>query len=411
MRILQVSYTDVLGERFNGHALARHFRSLGHESSQAVWKKEGSDSLSWSISSTFVGGISKYLIRRIERRLSLQSALYPSPLGLLMSGGFQRAQVVHYQLIHLDFFNLLFLPFLTHLKPSIWTLHDMWPMTGHCVHPYSCSRWLTGCARCDWLDLPLAMRGQGTARMYALKRLAYRHSSLDLMVFSTWLLERVRQSPLMSDFPIHLVPPGLDTATFSPGDKSEARQRLGIPDGKPVISFRSASVVFKGLPYIKEALRALNRPGIHLLTCGEVGNLEEFKANYSITELGSLNDSSHMADFYRASDIFLMPSTAESFGMMAAEAVSCGTPCIVFDGTPLPETSFALQGASLAVPQGDSAALAQAVGTLINDPARRCSMGTLGRELAVARYDFAVHADSIMRIYEGILARQKGSHA
>ncbi|EFL50810.1 glycosyl transferase group 1 [Solidesulfovibrio fructosivorans JJ]] len=407
MHILQVSYTDALGRSFNGFDLARAFAAQGHTTSQAVWIKTDVSDTSWPLSN-FAARLFFKFSYFIERCCSLESVLHATPLRLVASTQYRLADIVHYQLIHIPYFNILFLPLLTHLKPTVWSFHDMWPLTGRCVHPFACTGWLEGCPRCPDLTTPFVMAGQGAARMYRIKQRVYERSDFDIIVLSTWLRDRVSRSPLTRSHRTHLVPPGLDTAMFSPGNRMLSRQRLGIPQDRTVIAFREAISVFKGLPSILEALSSLgDRNDIHILTCGETGCVDTLLGRFPVTELGDITTPERMVDFYRASDIFLMPSTAETFGMMAAEAASCGVPCVVFDGTPLPETCFADEGGGIAVAQGDSAALAAAVRTLADDPALRRRVGGRAHELAVSRYDFDRHAEAVMLVYESVLGRRR----
>lgn len=407
MRILQVSYTDILGQRFNGYDLCLRLSALGHEARQAVWRKDAPGDVSWPLRQVGIWPLTT-VSRVLERLLSLQSVLHPSPLQLLRSSLFQQTDLVHLQIIHLDFFNLLFLPWLTRRKPAVWSFHDMWPLTGRCIHPFACDEWLSGCLRCPDLTTPFAMARQGAARMYQIKRRIYASSDFDVIVFSTWLGNRVSRSPLLRGHQIHHVPPGLDTATFAPANGDLSRQRLGIPVDRTVIGFRQSDSIFKGLPAAVDALSSLSdRDDIHILTCGETGRIEALQAHFPVTELGEVQAPEDLADFYRAADIFLMPSTAESFGMMAAEAAACGVPCVVFDGTPLPETCFVNEGGGIAVPQGDTRALAGALRALADDPSLRRRMGRRACELAASRYDFDRHTDAVMRIYESVLAKRR----
>jgi glycosyltransferase involved in cell wall biosynthesis len=105
-----------------------------------------------------------------------------------------------------------------------------------------------------------------------------------------------------------------------------------------------------------------------------------------------------MVNFFQATDIHLMPSMAESFGMMAMESAACGVPSVVFLGTPLPEVCFAPEG-GIAVEYGDSNRLAEAIYSLICDSHKRHYMGTRARELALQNYAFDRYAESFLSVY------------
>lgn len=406
MHILQISYTDILGRRFNGYDLCLRHSALGHEARQVVWRKDAPGNVSWSLRSPGLWAVTM-MARVAEYATGLQSVLLPAPAKLFRAEPFTQADIVHCQIIHLNFFSLLALPELTRKKPTVWTFHDMWPLTGHCIHAFDCQGWLSGCTRCPNLSTPLPMSLQGAERMFQLKRRLYARADFDVIVLSDWLGERVERSPLLRGHTVHHVPPGLDITAFAPGNKAAARRRFGVPEQATVVAFRQSGSPFKGLPAVLEALSGLEPHGdIHLLTCGETGRIAPLRARFPCTELGELAETAALVDFYRAADMFLMPSKAESFGMMAAEACSCGVPCVVFNGAALPRTCFADEGGSIAVPQNDARALAEAVRALADAPQLRRRLGARARELAASRYDFNRHADAVLRVYEAVVARR-----
>lgn len=137
---------------------------------------------------------------------------------------------------------------------------------------------------------------------------------------------------------VHVVNPGVDTQLFSPGDKNTARQRLGLGAGK-LVGFAGRIQALKGPDVL---VRALARIPQHLrprlvITGGSSGRptaLAELRALCHV--LGVTADVTFMpplareqlADFFRAVDVMAVPSRSESFGLVAAEALSCGTPVV-----------------------------------------------------------------------------------
>lgn len=403
MNILQVNYTDTLGYRFNGGALIPWLRDRGHNALHAVGNKQAVGDTSINL----LPNPSKFLtqlVNRLEGLSSLHSIFYPQSFLLPFNSVFKNADLVHYHIIHNQFFSYLAFPWLTKLKPTVWSLHDPWAITGHCIHPFDCQGWKTGCHPCPHLDYPFAIRKDRAWLNYKLKKFAYRHSHLHLIVASRWMQNLVEQSPLLKRFPVHYIPFGLDLKVFSPGNKMAAKAKFGIPHDKIVIGLRALGGPFKGLEHSIKALELLPASlPIHVLTCQIEGLLSTLTDKFPITELGEINGDAAMVDFFRATDIHLMPSMAESFGMMAMEAASCGVPSIVFYGTPLPEICFAPEG-GIAVEKGDSQKLSQALYSLIHDEQRRLAMGQKARYLAEKNYDFDVYAKSISHVYEQALA-------
>lgn len=408
MRVLQVNGYQSPGRRFNGLSLKPHLEALGVSSKHFVWEQDRQEEGVVSLHGTLLRKVNR-LTRGVEKVLSLQSQLYSNGMHMRRMEAFREADLVHYHIIHSGFLSMQSLPAMTAEKPSLWTLHDPWAMTGHCIHPFSCQRWKTGCGQCPDLKTDFAIQRDTTALNFRLKRMAYRRSNFEILVASSWMENMVRQSPLMDGVPVHKVPFGLDLDFFKPGDQAAAKARLGIEPHRLVLCFRSVVNDFKGLQYVIEALdRLQTQVPICLLTLNDKGRIETFKDRFQVVELGWTNDDSVMQDVYSATDLFLMPSLADSFGLMAVEAMACGKPTICFEGTALPEVVFTPE-AGLAVPSRDSAALAAAMERLIGDPQERLARGARSRQLAEQHYDIRLQAERMVDVYERVVqGRQSG---
>lgn len=408
MRVLQVNGYQSPGRRFNGLSLKPHLEALGVSSKHFVWEQDRQEAGVVSLHGKLLRKVNR-LTRGVEKVLSLQSQLYSNGMHMRRMEAFREADLVHYHIIHSGFLSMQSLPAMTAEKPSLWTLHDPWAMTGHCIHPFSCQRWKTGCGQCPDLKTDFAIQRDTTALNFRLKRMAYRRSNFEILVASSWMENMVRQSPLMDDVPVHKVPFGLDLDFFKPGDQTAAKARLGIEPHRLVLCFRSVVNDFKGLQYVIEALdRLQTQVPICLLTLNDKGRIEKFKDRFQVVELGWTNDDSVMQDVYSATDLFLMPSLADSFGLMAVEAMACGKPTICFEGTALPEVVFTPE-AGLAVPSRDSAALAAAMERLIGDPQERLARGARSRQLAEQHYDIRLQAERMVDVYERVIhGRQSG---
>ena len=102
-----------------------------------------------------------------------------------------------------------------------------------------------------------------------------------------------------------------------------------------------------------------------------------------------------------AADIFLMPSTAEAFGLMAVEAMACGTPVIVFEGTALPKTIHAPLG-GLAVPP-DADALAGAIKELLTNTSLRQTMADFGGKIVRRDHTLDLYVSRHLDFYQELI--------
>ncbi len=213
---------------------------------------------------------------------------------------------------------------------------------------------------------------------------------------------------------IEIVPPGVDHAFFSPGDRRGARAALGLSD-HPVLLFVGRVQPLKGLTVAIEALGELGHPEAQLVVVGGAsgpdGPAELARAHALVTSLG-LDDRVRFVEpqphhllstYYRAADVCLVPSRSESFGLVALEAAACGTPVVaaavgglttlVDDGV----TGFLIDGRQ----PGDYAA---AVRKIVEDPSLATELGA--RAATHARtYTWSTAAARLRRIYADLTAR------
>lgn len=408
MNILHISNTDLAGGRFTGFYM-QNLLSNKYSVEMAVWDKTAKYSHVHQIPPgnpvmRFVANV----VMKVGGRLGLD--------GLTGSGGwllpsrdyFKRANVVHLHLIHNSSnFSILSLPMLSRRKPVVWTIHDPWAITGGCEHSFECDRWMTGCAqRCPHPRRRSLLRHYMPYLHWRIKLWAYRRSNVTLVVASKWMRDRVAQSPLMKHFPCHLIPFGIDLAVFKQKNKIECRKNLGIPSNHKVIAFRDVGLKsdrFKGGWWLMEALKIYEPKEPTTLLIIEDG--KAFRAllgKYSILLTGWI-DGGELVDVLAAADIFLMPSIQETFGLMAVEAMACGTPVVVFDGTSLPDVIKAPLG-GLAVPSRDSAALAEAIKLLLDDDELRVRLGKQARQIAEREYSSSLYVERHISLYEEVIS-------
>jgi glycosyltransferase involved in cell wall biosynthesis len=378
----------------------------GHQSEMVVKSPSAADPSIRPGGNTVTRTVDNRLLRPLQDRLSLQCTLSLSTAPWFLGGGFRRADIVHLHVVHAaQFFSLLYLPALGRRTQLVWTMHDPWMTTGHCIHPLGCDRWRTGCGQCPDLTLPLAMRRDRTAAMWRLKHRIMKRSRVTLVVASRFMYEHMRSSPILDHLPCHIIPFGVPCEVFRPQDRARCRKALGLPNEGHVIAFRLRSFKepYKGGAELVRALQVFRPTKPTTLLVLEGGpELDALRDRYSIRELGWVEDAETVACALNAADVFVMPSTAEAFGMMAVESMACGTPVIVCEGTALPEVVMAPQG-GVAVEQGDPAALAVALRELLGAPEARRSIGDRAVSLARQHYRAETYIDRHLELYRELL--------
>ena len=133
------------------------------------------------------------------------------------------------------------------------------------------------------------------------------------------------------------------------------------------------------------------------MTCGKKNLISKLKDKYRIIELGTI-ENEELFNAYSACDIFLMPSTAESFGMMAIEAMAFSKPVIIFDNTALPAVTHAPDCGYL-VENKNSKKLALAIKELLGNELERQRRGALGRKIVEEKYNIETYNKNIEKLY------------
>jgi len=407
MKILQVTTWDWAGQNFNGYKLHQAMLAQGHDSHMAVMNARLGEPEIHELDGPVLLRTNRFL-SRAERFLSLHSVLPVTSLALYGKPYYYQADLLHLQLLHGgQFFSMLNLPIMSRKRPTLWTLHDPWMTTGHCIHPLDCPRWRSGCGQCPDLGLPIVVRGDSTAVAYKIKRWVMHHSDIELVVSSPWMEQRVSESPILNHLPMHRIPFGLDPAIFHEQDKAACRAAFSIPPGAKVLAFRESAPSYrlKGIEYIVEALERLEMgEPVYLLAFEGRGEVEFPRHKYVTIELGWVTDPKLLATALGAADMFLMPSLAESFGLMAVEAMACGTVPIVFDGTALPGV---IQDGGVVIPSRDSEALAAAIERLWRDEAERAALRDNGLRIVGNDYTLDLYVERHLSLYQRLVERAR----
>lgn len=219
---------------------------------------------------------------------------------------------------------------------------------------------------------------------------------------------------------ITVIPPGVDTCHFYPIPSDEAKEYVGIPKDDRMILFVGRIEPLKGVDTLIRAvsclrLHEMEKPAYLIIIGGDPNaNPEEMTAE--MTRLQSICDElcmNHLVVFlgkrgqdtlpyyYSAAEVLVMPSHYESFGMVALEAMACGTPVIASQVGGL---AFLVQDGitGFHVPDGDHDALCEKLTTILGDPNLRRQMGENAYHYA-CEYAWQTIARRIISVYQGLL--------
>ena len=256
------------------------------------------------------------------------------------------------------------------------------------------------------------MHSNNAHNMWKIKKEIYTSIDIDIVVSTDSMKQIVKESPLTSHFKrIHKIPFGIKCESFSPDihDNERIKEKLGIPKNNFVIMFRcdkATGVGFnKGLDRIIKMLHILEpKVPVSLLTVGEKHLMDEFKREYSIHEFEWQLYEKSLAEMYAVSDVFLMPSRMETFGVMAIEAMASGKPVIIARGTPLSEVTCSPEY-GIEIEGDDEKEFADAVNRLINNPEECKHRGSENRLYALKHYSFERYYNDMVDLYVKIIQR------
>jgi glycosyltransferase involved in cell wall biosynthesis len=173
---------------------------------------------------------------------------------------------------------------------------------------------------------------------------------------------------------VRLIHDGVDTSLFHPGHQDESRQRLKLQQTGKLILFVGNLQKVKGIDKLLDACGLLYQQGVQfhaaIIGQGELRrSLEEQVAHLACRDAirfyGSMLQET-LPDWFRAADVFVLPSYSEGVPNVLLEACACNTPYVASNVGGIPE--IANRGHGLLVPPGDVPALAQAIRTQLETP-------------------------------------------
>jgi D-inositol-3-phosphate glycosyltransferase len=223
---------------------------------------------------------------------------------------------------------------------------------------------------------------------------------------------------------VHVIPCGVDPTLFRPMRQADARERLGRDQCERVVLFVGRIEQIKGIDVLLRALGRLFsrhpdlRSDVCLLVVGgaldpgddapetekilELRRLvHEHRMEANVNFVGSL-DQEKLALYYAAADVCAVPSLTESFGLVALEAMACGTPVV---GTRVGGLQTLIEDgeSGLLVPPGDDEALAEAIAQVLTDHRLRMHLAHGARSRA-EHFTWQSVAEKIAALYDSVLA-------
>lgn len=339
MRILNVSTYDTSGgAAIAAYRLHRGLRAAGLDARMLVARKFSDD---WTVKGPAGNAakacqLLKLPLSGLAMKLQKSSTPgYRSP-SLFPSGAVQRAidrdsaEVVNLHWINDEFLSIEAIGRIR--QPLVWTLHDMWPMTG--VSHYT--------AMSQGVLSPPSSTQEARPILFDFDRWAWRRKQkawrrpIHVVTPSRWLADCARQSQLLRHQPVTVIPNPIDTRMWDVVDKAWARSLLGLPQGVPLVLFGAMGGTAdprKGFDLLERALKhgaQRDRP-FELVVFGQSEPRERGEWGRPVHFMGRLSDDVALRLLYGACDVLVIPSRQDNLPNTGVEAQACGLPVVAFD--------------------------------------------------------------------------------
>ena len=246
--------------------------------------------------------------------------------------------IVHLHNIHGHYMNYKML--FQYLKKKncqvVWTFHDCWPVTGKCAHftEVKCEKWKTGCFECPQLDRYPDSERDRSRKSYLEKKVAFTSiPNLYIVTVSNWL-KSVAEASFLSKADIRCIYNGVDTGRFS-FHKSSIREQYQLQGKFIILSAASVWNKGKGLDQFIALSKKLQEDEIIVLIGVTPDQQKCLPEN--VIGIPAVSDQTVLAQWYSVADVYINFSIEETFGLVVAEAIACGTPAIVMNSTACPE--------------------------------------------------------------------------
>lgn len=293
-------------------------------------------------------------------------------------------------------------------KKIVWRLSDCWAFTGGCFYTTECEKYKTSCYNC--VRLQSGVNQDLSYSVWKRKEETYAKLDLTVVVPTMWMKEMAKDSALLRDREIVIIPNGIERDVYYPEDKVTARRALGIPLDKKIIVFGAGSLTNprKGADLLRDALNKFSpeeKNNLHLIAFGGF----EMPAGFGIpmTFKPFSIDSDRLRYIYSAGDVMIVPSREEAFGQTVTEAMACGLPVVTFLHTG-PASAVEHMKSGYLANFANSGDLADGIKWVLADEERLLSLSEAAKRRIETTFDIKIVAGQYQRLYEQLLKEPFG---
>ena len=322
------------------------------------------------------------------------------PSGLLKEINNSDTDVLNLHWINNEFLSIEDIGYLR--KPLVLTLHDMWAFCGseHYAPDDINTRWRMGYSSDN---RPEGHSGVDIDRWVWKRKLNAWRRPMDIVTPSRWLADCVKNSVLMHNWPVTVIPNPLDTLQYQPWPKAMARTLLGLPPTATLVLFGAiggGTDPRKGWDLLQSALIqvANNSSDVQCVILGQSEPIMPPQLGLPLHWLGHLSDDVTLSILYSAVDVTVVPSRQENLPQSGTEAQACGCPVVAFNTTGLKDIVKHEQTGYLAEAY-KTEDLARGIMWVLEDKDRHSKLSVQARQRAVSLWSHEVVVPQYLEVY------------
>ncbi len=313
-----------------------------------------------------------------------------------------KPNIIHLHNIHGYYLNIEVL--FHYLKntniPVVWTFHDCWPITGHCVHFefIKCNKWKYQCYNCPQKrTYPVSFLFDRSEKNFNLKKHLFSSlPNLTLVPVSNWLSDILKES-FLKDFPIQVIHNGINIEVFKPKAERSKSRKYNLENKTVILGVANVWSQRKGLDDFIELSRIIDATFQIILVGLSKKQIKELPNNIiGIERTESVNE---LAELYSISDMFINPTYEDNFPTTNIEAIASGTPVITYKTGGSPEAIDDSTG--LIVEKGDINGLIEAIHHIKNKG--KDAYTSFCRQRGLDKYRKEDRYQEYIELYEKIL--------
>ncbi|MGZ0015673.1 glycosyltransferase family 4 protein [Yeosuana sp. AK3] len=412
MKILIVNFSDIKGGA--ARAANRLYKSLineGIDAKMLVLAKQSNDKNTIGTKTN----LQKRLVQfyGLINSLPLKNYKITSPFSPSFSSSLKIVKKINKlnpDIVHLHWINAGMLRIEDFLKikaPIVWSLHDMWALTGGCHYSGECVAYKESCGKCPILQSK--NENDISNKQFKRKQKVFsRISNITIVGLSKWLEKNAKASMLFKEKDIFNLPNPIDTNVFKPYSKITSRKLLGLPIDKKLVLFCSMSAtshVRKGFTQLADALKEITNENLELLVLGSDKPDKPHEFGFKTHYFGHVNDDTNLVGLYNAADVIVVPSLQENLPNVIMEGLSSGIPVVAFAIGGNSDMIEHKKNGYLAIPYKTDD-LARGINWVINHN-DYFNLSMYAREKVLNNFDSKIVANKYIVLYSNILKKSK----